>query len=453
LTCTLTLAIVFSTGLARFGDRFHVSMAILFVMYALVTLWVAKNQGIAMRQQILLNLENQSLRAIAESERERAAAASEAKTTFLAATSHDLRQPLHALVQYCAHLHRANRDPELDDTVRRIGASLDAMRDLLDSILDLSQLMVGGVQPVVAVFPAASPLAKLDTQLRPLAAARGLRLDIESSHALIESDELLLERILRSLVLNSIRYTNQGRVMVRCRERRHTLEIQVWDTGVGIPGGELQQVFDPFYQVDNRARDRRKGLGLGLAIVRRLCDLLGHRIKVKTQVGKGTVFVVSVPLCADPSAMHESRQLTDSSAKDYVRGAFVVLVDDDPLSRDGSECTLKAFGCRTLAVASSAEAIEKLPQHEFPPQLILVDYRLETETGIEAIQRVTEDLHNLFGETLSVAALVVSGDAAPSELRPVSEQGYRMLHKPVAAEDLWTALNRLLESKALEAEP
>jgi two-component system, sensor histidine kinase len=356
-------------------------------------------------------------------------------------------------VQYYAHLHRANCDPELDDTVRRIGASLDAMRDLLDSILDLSRLMIGGVQPVVAQLPAAVLLEKLELQMRPLASARGLQFDVQPSHALILSDEVLLERILRSLVLNSIRYTNRGNVMVRCRERRQRLEIQVWDTGIGIAGSELRQIFDPFYQVDNRARDRRKGLGLGLAIVRRLCDLLGHRIKVKTQVGRGTVFVVSIPLSTEPSSTRERRTLTDDTVRDYVRGAFIVLVDDDPLSRDGSECTLKAFGCRTLAAASSVEAIEKLQQHEFAPQLILADYRLETETGIEAIQGVTQHLRSLFGEPLSIAALVVSGDAAPGERWRVSEHGYPMLQKPVAADDLWTALNRLLEAKALAAEP
>jgi CheY-like chemotaxis protein/anti-sigma regulatory factor (Ser/Thr protein kinase) len=266
------------------------------------------------------------------------------------------------------------------------------------------------------------------------------------------SDDVLLERILRNLILNAIRYTNHGHVTLRSRQRGDMLQIQVRDTGIGIPRNDLRRIFDAFYQVDNRARDRRKGLGLGLAIVRQLCDLLGHRIKVKTKVGRGTVFLLSVPLCTDSTLMALQRPSRDRLGRDYVRGAFVILIDDDALSREASEHTLKAFGCRVITASSGVEAIEKLQHQEFAPQLIVADYRLEAETGIEAIRSVTENLQVLFGETFSIPAVVVSGDTAPDELRQVNEHGYPMLHKPVATEDLWGALNRLLERKAQETE-
>jgi signal transduction histidine kinase/CheY-like chemotaxis protein len=450
---TLCFATVFSAGLARLGDRYHVAMAITFSVYALAALMFARNQQIAVRRQVLANLENQSLRAVAEAERARANSASEAKTTFLAAASHDLRQPLHALVQYSAHLSRISHHPEVDETVRRIGASVDAMRDLLDSILDLSKLMVGGVQPIVTAFPLDSVLERLDVQLQPVAASKGLQFIKARSDALVMSDDVLLERILRNLILNAIRYTGSGHVTVRCRQRRNAVQIQVWDSGIGIPRADLQRIFDPFFQGDNRARDRRKGLGLGLAIVRQLADLLGYRVKVKTKVGKGTVFAVSVPLCTDPAMLLPVRQASDDeSVGDFVRGAFTVLVDDDKHSRDASEYTLKSFGCRIIAAASAAEAIEQLELQEFAPQIIVADYRLEVGTGIEAIHALTKNLRSSFGETFSIPALVLSGDTAPDELRRVNEHGFPMLHKPVATEDLWSALNRLLEHKAREME-
>lgn len=450
LSSALLLSLTFVAGLFRFGDENHFFLGVGFLLFTFITIMFARHQEDALCKQVILGLERESLRADAENERARADAASRAKTAFLAAASHDLRQPMHALVQYCAYLKRQNRDTRLDETIKRIDWSLSAMQDLLDSILDLSKIMTGGVQPVVITVRAGSVLEQLDAQLRPMATDKGLRFVVGKSDALIRTDEVLLERILRNLTLNAIRYTQTGRVLVRCRQREHCVEFQIWDTGIGIPRDELSKIYDPFYQVANDARDRRKGLGVGLAIVRQLCDILGHDIRVRSVVGKGTVFAVRAPLATESPRETAANRSDEMDQRDYVRGAFVILIDDDKLSREASEHTLREFGCRVLSASSGIDAVAKLQSQEFAPNIIIADYRMENETGLEAVRMVTENLSALFGEDFSIPALVVSGDTSPEELRRVTESGYPMLHKPVAVAAMKQEMNRQLERKARE---
>lgn len=450
LSSALLLSITFVAGLFRFADKNHFFLGIGFLLFTFVTIMFARIQEDALRKQIIFGLERESLRSDAENERARADAASRAKTAFLAAASHDLRQPMHALVQYCAHLKRENRDVRLEETIRRIDWSLNAMQDLLDSILDLSKIMVGAVQPVMSSIRAASMLEQLDVQLRPLATSKGLHFVVGKCDALIRSDDVLLERILRNLTLNAIRYTQNGRVLIRCRSRKSSAEFQVWDTGIGIPREELSKIYDPFYQVANEARDRRKGLGVGLAIARQLCDVLGHDIRVRSVVGKGTVFAVRVPLSTESMSEIAASGSEDMSQRDYVRGAFVVLIDDDKMSREASEHTLREFGCRVLCASSGLDAVAKLQNQEFAPNIIIADYRMEGATGLEAIKMVSDNLTELFGAEFSIPALVVSADTSPEELQHVTESGYPMLHKPVAVATMRCEMNRQLERRARE---
>jgi CheY-like chemotaxis protein len=294
-------------------------------------------------------------------------------------------------------------------------------------------------------------LEQLDVQLRPLATSKGLHFVVGKCDALIRSDDVLLERILRNLTLNAIRYTQTGRVLIRCRrKRKRWAEFQVWDTGIGIPREELSKIYDPFYQVANEARDRRKGLGVGLAIARQLCDILGHDIRVRSVVGKGTVFVVRVPVSTESVSEIAGARSEEMDERDYVKGAFVILIDDDKLSREASEHTLKEFGCRVLCASSGLDAVAKLQNQEFAPNIIVADYRMEGANGLEAIKMVSDNLNELFGEEFTVPALVVSGDTSPEELRRVTESGYPMLHKPVAVTTMRCEMNRQLERRARE---
>jgi CheY-like chemotaxis protein len=235
--------------------------------------------------------------------------------------------------------------------------------------------------------------------------------------------------------------------VIRAALRGDTVRVLVADSGIGIPGSEKQRVFDEYYQVDNRARDRRKGLGLGLAIVRDLARLLNLRIRLKSRPGVGSTFVVEIPR-AQPQAIIEDPPPARAD-RDFVRGAFVVLIDDDPLALEGLGTTLKDLGCRVLAASSGAEAMHALAQAEFAPQIILSDYRLAgDENGLAAIGMIIENQRALYGESFPLAALVMSGDTSPEELERVARAGYPMLHKPVGARRLHQALNAALQSTA-----
>lgn len=458
---TGALCVVFVTGLLRLGDPFHLGLGLGFAGYAVVVLMFARKQELAVTRAIELALENeellaeksaeqqatQSARAAAEQARERAEKADRTKTNFIAATSHDLRQPMHALVQYVEHLRRTCTDRLSLTTIGRIEESVAAMENLLNGVLDFSKISMGAIKPEIRVFPVDRLLRSVETQIRPLAEGKGLRLRIESEGGHCESDEVLLGRIVRNIAQNAVRYSASGSIVIRAVARGNTMRVLVADSGIGIPASEKQRVFDEYYQVDNRARDRRKGLGLGLAIVRDLARLLDLRVRLKSRPGAGSTFAVEIPR-AEPEASVESPPPAHA-ARDFVRGAFVVLIDDDPLALDGLGTTLKDLGCRVLAASSGVEAMHALAQAEFAPQVVLSDYRLAgDENGLAAIAMVIENQRALYGESFPLPALVISGDTSPEELERVARAGYPMLHKPVGARRLYQALNAALQSAA-----
>jgi signal transduction histidine kinase/CheY-like chemotaxis protein len=458
---TGALSVVFVTGLLRLGDLFHLGLGFGFAVYGVVVLMFARNQELAVSRAIELALENeellaeksaeqratQSARAAAEQARERAEKADRTKTTFIAATSHDLRQPMHALVQYVEHLRRTCTDRLSLATIARIEESVAAMENLLNGVLDFSKISMGAIKPDIRVFPVDRLLRGVETQIRPLAEAKGLALRIESSGGHCESDEVLLGRIVRNIAQNAVRYTASGSIAIRAVLRGDTVRVLVADSGIGIASSEKQRVFDEYYQVDNRARDRRKGLGLGLAIVRDLARLLNLGIRLKSRPGVGSTFAVEIPRARTAEIAEDV--LPARATRDIVRGAFVVLIDDDPLALDAFGTTLTDLGCRVLKAGSGVEAIHALAQAEFAPQIVVSDYRLAgDENGLAAIEMVVANQRALYGEAFPLPALVVSGDTSPEELERVARAGYPMLHKPVGARRLHQALDAALQPAA-----
>lgn len=240
--------------------------------------------------------------------------------------------------------------------------------------------------------------------------------------------------------------TPGGRVTVRARVRAGKVRVLVADTGIGIAASEQTRIFETFYQIGNSARDRSLGLGLGLAIVRDLATLLGLRIRLKSRLGHGTVFVVDIPIGQDEPAALLTVQ---AAAPDRVVGAFVVLIDDDPMAREAMAVTLRDLGCRLLVAESEAEALRQLESAEFPPQVVLTDYRLGNgRTGLQAIAGIGKKMEDTYGADFMPIALVISGDTSPGELSKVSAAGYTMLHKPVSLDQLRRALNSGLQSRA-----
>lgn len=410
---------------------------------------LATNELIKQRRSAdLARHEAESAKEAAELARVEAERANGAKTAFLAAASHDLRQPMHALVTYVGYLRRKNKDGDLHDILERCGKSLESMEDLLNSILEVSKIITGKVKPAITSFKIDNLISRIDAQVRPLAEDKGLELISENSSLAVVSDEILLERILRNLILNAIRYTPKGRIAIRVKHFGENLQVFVHDTGIGIAKRDIPRIFEEFYQVENDARNRRKGLGLGLTIVRQLCDLLGHKVQVRSIRGKGSSFVVQIPLS---STVVDGRLVQAGLERvDYIRGSNVILIDDNEESLAASSLTLSELGCHVFCASSGLDAIERLQGQEFALHLIVSDYRLGSrEDGIDAIRLVTENQQALFGDDYKIPAVIISGDTAPQELMRIQEAGYAMLHKPVSMEVMRETIGRLLRQFAL----
>ena len=381
---------------------------------------------------------NEEVRRHAEARRE-ADAANRAKSMFLAAASHDLRQPLHALGLYAAVLDEKVDEPEVRQLTRSINTSVDALENLFSEIMDISKLDAGVLHAHVTTFRIDAVLDRVRAEFDEPARAKGLKLKVQSCPSLVQSDAVLLQRIVNNLVANAVRYTERGRILVGCRRRGPRLRIEVRDTGIGIAPTELSRIFDEFYQVGNLERDRSKGLGLGLAIVRRLGDLLHHRIFVRSRPGHGSCFAIELPFEAacDPAANEVAADDVAASIEDKV----VLVIDDEPSVRDGMEILLNQWQCRPIAAASLQDALDELDRLAIAPDVIIADYRLRESVGTEAI----EVLRQRYGADLP--AVVITGDISPERLAEFEASGYQHLHKPVPPARLRSLLASLLDSR------
>jgi signal transduction histidine kinase len=249
----------------------------------------------------------QEAEAVMREAKEKAERAERAKARFLAAASHDLRQPLQGMFLFLETVSGAVEGERGLKALGHLKQSLDGLKSLLDSLLDLSRLENGRLQPQVADFPFAELATSLDAAYGPVAAGKGLgwRMSPACATAWVRSDPTLLGRMLRNLIENALRYTSEGEVRLECRAEGRVLRIEVQDTGVGIPAGQLEQIWEEFHQVGGAERDSAQGLGLGLAIVRRLAKLLGHEVQVRSEAGRGSVFSIDVPLAAPMPAAGE----------------------------------------------------------------------------------------------------------------------------------------------------
>jgi signal transduction histidine kinase/FixJ family two-component response regulator len=368
-----------------------------------------------------------------------------AKSRFLAAASHDLRQPLHAL-----NLFLDQRRSETDQVERsRLDAQIDtavaAMNELFNSLLDISKLDAGVLAPSIAEFPVDHLFKRIETTFAATAREHGLRLRVVSSRAWVSSDFMLLERILLNLVSNAVRYTERGGVVVGCRHRSGRLRIDVCDSGIGIPEDQRHNIFGEFYQVSGGEKDRRGGLGIGLAIVDRLGGLLDHPIELASSVGRGSRFSVSVPSARTGTARAQAMDVPRASV-DSEHGKLIMVIDDDELVRDSTRGLLKSWGCLVVTAESEDAAMAKLADHGRRPDLIISDYHLaHGKAGFELIER----LRRACGA--QIPAFLISGDTAPERLREASASGYYLLHKPVLPIRLRSVVSQLLKDQQGEA--
>jgi signal transduction histidine kinase/CheY-like chemotaxis protein len=357
-------------------------------------------------------------------------AANEAKSRFLAAASHDLRQPIQMLSLLQAALAITVREAETRKIVRDMGEGLRVTAGMLDELAEVSRLERGGIQPQSTTFPIAEVFDRLRRELGPSARDKGLRLRIVTSRAVVRSDKVLLERILRNLLSNAIKYTEAGGVLVGARHRGGELRIEVWDTGAGIAADQIGKIFEEFYQLDNPARERGKGQGLGLAIVDRTARLLGHPVSVRSAPGKGSVFCVQVPLGrsvstpATPASGFETHAPASAALQ-------ILLVEDDDDVRRATSLLLELCGWHVVSVRNGTEAAERCKRDGRCPDVLIADYRLPGgETGVD----VVEQLRAIVGR--KVPAVIVTGDTSAESERAVRTCGCGLLRKPIVADEL-----------------
>ena len=377
-------------------------------------------------------------------QKEIAEEASRAKSRFLAAASHDLRQPVHAMGLLIGALRNAPTNTERQHLIEQIEMSADAIDRLFAALLDISKLDAGVVERRRQTFALDTVLARVCDDYMGEAAAKGLTLSHVRCRAIVDSDPALVERIVRNLISNAVRYTDAGRIVVGCRRRGSSVVMQVWDTGRGIAADQQELVFQEYYQVGNPERDREKGLGLGLAIVRRVADLLECDLRLRSEPGRGSCFEISLPL-AQEAAMPISESVDEMSA--VSSKGLVVVIDDEKAIRTGMSALLTNWGYQVLAAGSGDEAIELLAGCAVRPDLLICDLRLrDSENGIEVIERLRTEYN------ASIPAMLITGDTAASRLLEAQASELLVLHKPVPNSKLRAATAHLIATGSLKRE-
>lgn len=371
---------------------------------------------------------------------EQAERANRAKSRFLAAASHDLRQPLQALKLLNAALREYLLTDDialniLNDSER----ALEVMDRMLNSLLDISKIDSGAIIPELADFRIGDMFKDLRGDFLLLTKQKNLGFRIVSSSAVVRTDRALLDSILRNLLGNAVRYTSHGRILLGCRKQGESLRIEVRDTGAGIAPGELDRIFDEFYQIGAPDRDSSQGLGLGLSIVRAYANLLGHPLEVQSWPGRGSVFSILIP-SGDLAAAEIGRRDDAGAGTGWKQqGHRILLIEDDALSLKAMQAQLTAWGMQVIGARSGDEAVEMLQQNGFTPELIITDYRLQKgETGVTALAR----LRPLLGDMIPV--IFVTGDGLGKVRSEISPQYTHLLQKPVAPGKLRVLIRNLL---------
>ena len=377
-----------------------------------------------------------------EGAKQRAELANVAKSRFLAAASHDLRQPLQTVALVQALLAKSVEGEKAQKLIARLDATLDAMSGMLNTLLDINQIEAGIVHAEMINFPVNDLFDRLRGACIYHAEAKGLSLRVVPCSLSICSDPHLLEQMVRNLVSNAIKYTRRGKVLLGCRRHGGMLSIEVWDSGIGIPDHQLEAIFEEYHQLDNAAREPSRGLGLGLSIVQRLGSLLGHRIRVRSHPGKGSVFAIEAmlpPSGAAPRPEHHQRGIDDGIAKSVRRTGVILVIEDDPEVRDLLEHLLKDEGYRAATVPDGIAGLELVARGTVRPDLILADYNLPNGMdGLQVAVKLREQLHR------QIPVIILTGDISTGTLRDIARQACVQLNKPVKLKELTHAIHRLL---------
>jgi len=395
-------------------------------------------QRVKERTQELQIINEQMLKAKSVAEQ-----ANQSKTRFLASASHDLLQPLNAARLFTSALAGKARDEETRELVEHIDTSLGAAEEIISTLLDISKLDAGALEPDIGVFPVNELLRHLATEFSAIAQDQGLEFRVVPCGVWVRSDAKLLRRVVQNFLSNAIRYTPSGRVLLGCRRLKGYVRIEVWDTGPGIPEDQLTQIFEEFRRFQ-QGRDK-KGLGLGLAIVDRISSMLNHPVSVHSVQGKGSVFGITVPT-AEPARQADQTEASGTTATTMSRrvsnleGLHVLCIDNDPAILQGMKALLNNWRCQVTTAESLEEAISGLDGRQ--PDIMLVDYQLNDDAnGLDTMDSLRANVKP------DIPGILITGYMAPEVREDAMARGYQVLYKPVKPAALRALVNKLLNQK------
>ncbi len=433
LPVSLQLAYSFmDTGIIEFQI-----MAALIIVFAIANLGFSRNAYKSTLNAINLNLRNIELIEQLKQQKNTAEEASKAKSRFLAAASHDLRQPLQAMLLFIDNLSTADADQQ-QKSIDNIRHSSNALKELFDELLDISKLDAGIIKTRKENFNIEKIIQEIYQDQLPLLQQKQQTLNCHIRPAFIYSDPILVKRILQNIICNAMQYTPQGgEISIGIVEASAvSASISICDNGPGIPEDERNNIFDEFHQLHNPERDRSKGLGLGLAIVKRLIKLLGSEIDLKSAPGQGSCFSFQLPLGRKTDEIISADETPAPSQP--LSGRRILIIEDEKNIRTALQETLNQWGCITYAADGIETALQLISQQP-DWDLILSDFRLRNkDTGLEAISAVNKVLNK------NIPAIFITGDTAPERIREASDSGYTLLHKPVKPAQLRLAISQAL---------
>ena len=420
------------------GNESLVLTGLLLILFLVVNFFLAARGHRQYRQLIRSQFENEELMVRLAGEKRIAERAVIAKSRFLAAASHDLRQPLHAMGLFLSALRRREADPVKLEILNDMNKSAQALNGLFSSLLDVSRLDAEIIEFNPTHVDGSEMFDALRAQFMQQTDEKGVILHVDAGPHVFFSDAILLERVLRNLLSNAVQYTSSGIITLRCEDHVDGggKLVTLSDTGIGIPDEAKEDVFSEYYQLSNPARDHSKGLGLGLAIVRRLCHLMDMSLEMQSVEGRGTLFRIVVP-GGDPAQV--SLQMRCESGLQS-EGRRVLVIDDEVQVLQSMRHMLQSLGCEVLLAESSRDALKVIALSNTMPEVILSDYRLRDNlNGVDAVAAIRESLE------CEVPAIIITGDTSPERLKEVSSAGMHVLHKPVDPDELHQIMHDLFE--------
>ncbi len=415
--------------LLLYGDPIHLSLSIMAFTYVIVLSYFALNINRTYVNSLRLRFENNDLLEQLREQKNQAELANISKTKFLAAASHDLRQPLHALALFTSVLDGSIKSAKNRKVVKQIKASVNSLQKLFNALLDISRLEAGVMKVKKTTFYLQNMFDILANDFDPLATEKNISIHWPKCDYAIFTDQGLFEQILRNYISNAIRYTQKGNINIEFEVKDNFITINVIDTGIGIAEHQQQIIFQEFKQLNNQNKNQNEGLGLGLglAIVQRSAKLLGHEINIKSQPNTGATFSITVNISTKTD--NDIQQQPDiNRANIEIKNALIIVIDDDINVLEGTQHLFEQWGCEVLSASNLTQVSRHLEQLPYPPDGIIADYRLQyNQTGIEAINIICEKYNK------NIPAVIVTGDIESEQLRKTNKNQLQVLHKPVPA--------------------